>query len=384
MLRILGRFVDALYVSLQFDLPRHVVRYLDALKESAKESGDDVYPVVDNIRGVPGGPWWIRPYGRGKSQYVLENAAFYVTFSTWANLPACQLQFKAATLYEYGEDEYSTIVESFIRFWIGPELSYQEKVSRVDLAVDLQDDDFQLPDMGDVITRARSRVVHYDRQSPTAITLGKYGQALQSQIYQKSEELLVSDKAWMREVWRASGEYREDLPVWRVELRFFREGLKGFELDGIDDVIGSLGDLARYAAGSGSGSWVRVADPETRDLEDTSARGSSSWWLSISQALESTLRASGRKRKGYIPAASFRRAVELAGAHMARAAAIARVSGWQLGFTAEGFGKSVGQYYAELLEQKSQRWVDRVNIKMSEMRGDVWITKPPDPPAVFA
>jgi hypothetical protein len=37
-----------------------------------------------------------------------------------------------------------------------------------------------------------------------------------------------------------------------------------------------------------------------------------------------------------------------------------------------------------MLRQRHQRWSDRVNLKMAEMRADVWITKPPELPVVFA
>jgi hypothetical protein len=383
MLSIVSRNIDALYLSLTFEFPESVKDLLSAGKTQAQESEDSHFQYIENIPGVPGGTWYIRPYGSRKSQYVIENAAFWVSFSTWANMPSCNVQFKACTLYEYEPGVYSEIVERLIRFFIG-DLEYTEKVSRLDIAVDFQAEDFKLPSMGDILTRARDRVAHYSGSTLQALTFGKYGQSLQSQIYLKSEELKTGDKMWMFDVWRASGEYREDLPVWRTEFRFFRAGLRAFEVHTLADCIQSLGDLVDYAGGDGPGTWFRVADSSSSLLADRSARPSACWWREVSQALRASLSSSGAKRKGYIPKHSFGCAVELAGAHMARAAAIARVSGWNLGLTAEGFGKNCGKYYAEVLQQRKERWADRVNLKMSEMRGEVWITKPPDLPAVFA
>jgi hypothetical protein len=384
MLSIVGRHIDALYLSLSFEFPEALKATFAAAKLDAQESGDDMRELIGHIPGCPGGAWYIRPYGNRKSQYVLENAAMWVAFSTWANMPACTIQFKAATLYEYEPEDYSRIVETFIRFWIGPKLIYKEKVSRLDLAVDFQEDDFKLPMMGDVLCRARDRVVHYRGDTANAITLGKYGQSLQSQIYCKSEELLKGDKQWMFEVWRASGQYREDLPVWRTEIRFFRQGLRAFDCHTLDDVLASLGDLAAYVVGDSSGVWFRVVEDDmSRDDHHNERRESAGWWKEVAAAFCEALALNGRKRKGYIPKHSFGRAVELAGAHMARAAAIARASGWNLGLTAEGFGKNCGKYYADVLKQRQERWSDRVNLKIADLRGEVWITKPPDVPPVF-
>jgi hypothetical protein len=162
MLAVLGKHIDALYLSVSFDFPDHLRKLLGVLKESAKESADDMAEVTDYIPGVPGGAWYIRPYGNGKYQYVLENAAFWIAFSTWANMPALQLQFKAVTLYEYESEVYGEMVDRLVRFFVGAEVSYKAKVSRCDLAVDFQDDYFELPDMRDVVTRARKRTVHYE------------------------------------------------------------------------------------------------------------------------------------------------------------------------------------------------------------------------------
>ena len=60
--------------------------------------------------GLSGGTWYIRPYGHGKYQYLPENAALWIAFSTWANMPPLQIQFKAVTLYEYGRDAFSELV----------------------------------------------------------------------------------------------------------------------------------------------------------------------------------------------------------------------------------------------------------------------------------
>ena len=377
---ILGKHLDALYLSVSFEFPEHLKRLFTALKGDGRGSGGDMREVQGNISGVPGGAWYIRPGGTGKYQYVMENASMWVAFSTWANMPALQIQFKAATLYEYAPEVLGGIVDTFVRFWIGPELIYKAKVSRCDVAVDFQQPDFSLPEMADVVTKARTRTVHYDGADPNTITLGKRNGALQAQIYCKSKELESVDKAWMLQVWEASGLYDKGLSVWRAELRYYREGLRGFDVDTLDELFASLGDLAEYAIGDNAGTWLRVAGPETRG-ENTSRRHVTGWWAGVRSAFLEGALSSGRKRKGYNPRPSFDRCVELAGAHMARAAAYSRVGESKevlfsdlrtLSMNPSAFGHFMGESYRQQLRRKGRSWADRVNLKTAELRAVAW------------
>ena len=386
MLTTLGRFIDALYVSASFSFPDHVDRLLKALKEDAQESADDLSRLCDHITGVPGGAWFIRARGRDSVyHYVVENAAFYVAINpkleSW---PQLDIQFKAATLYEYEPEVYQGILEDLVRFFVGPKLAFRLKPSRVDLCVDFQQEGFKLPDMADVVTRANHRALYYRGESANTLTLGKRGGALQSQVYCKSEELVVSEKAWMEEVWRASEVYDEELPVWRAEVRFYREGLRSFEISELEELFASLGDLARYAVGDeGGGGWFRVASAGDRG-QRASRRGLAKWWTSVAGELVEGLLVTGRKRKGYDPTPSFQRCVELAGAHMSRAAALARVGGWSVSMAPAEFGRIIGRGYADMLSWKGKSWAEKVNARAHEMRGHVWITKPPDAPLLLA
>lgn len=379
MITVLGKHLDALYLSITFEFPDHLKTLLDALKQEAKDSGDDLSEIHEGIRGVPGGALYIRPVGRGKYQYVMENASLWCAWSTWANMPALQFQFKAETLYENDPRELGEIVEAFVRAWIGPKLIYKAKVTRADLAVDFQQADFELPEMQDVVTRARSRTVHYQGDTANGLTLGKRNQALQAQIYCKSIELEVSEKDWMLDVWERSGRYDPNLAVWRAELRFFREGLRGFGVDTLADFLAHAGDLCEYAIGDTSGSWLRIAGPETRG-ENTSRRHVTGWWGEVRDAFLADASGTGRKRKGYDPRPSYNRCIELAGAHMARAAALARIGEAKDALSTElrtlatnpaQFGRVVGESYRDHLKTKRLTWADKVNSRTAQMRARV-------------
>jgi hypothetical protein len=309
---------------------------------------------------------------------VLENSHFWVAVTTWANMPTLQIQFKAECLYEYEPDKYGVIVRSLLDYFVAPPTA-RIKVSRCDVAADFQGEGFKLPEMQDLSGRARHRARYFRGSAANTVTFGRRNQALQVQLYLKSEELAVSEKAWMYDVWRASGAFDEELPVWRAEVRLFRDGLRSFKVDTLGDLLSCLGDVVSYAAGTESGSWFRALRPEDRG-HNMSRRASATWWRRVSAALGSPFEMSGRKRKGWEPTDSFTRSVELAGAHMSKAVAIARVAGWDLGLTPGDAGRSVGRMYGQMLETRAHRWADRVNFKMADMRGRVWRVKPSPSP----
>jgi hypothetical protein len=370
---ILGRHIDALTVSVKFEFPACLKRILDAAKEQAREDDGGKMLLVDNMTGVPGGAWYIRAKGRATYQYVIENASFYIELSVMGHLPSLVVQFKAATLYEYEPESYEVFVERLARYFIGPKLSCSHWVSRCDLAVDFQEPNFTLPEMADVITRARDRTVNYKGDRANTLTLGKRHGGLQAQIYNKSEELLTSDKAWMYEVWRASEQYQEGYPVWRCEVRWFRQGLRSLEVTTLGDLLASLGDLACLSVGESSGSWLRIADPDSRHKESQD-RGVASWWSAVQSALKSGLLASGRKRKGYDPRPSLDRCIKLAGSAMTRAAALHRIGyDSKTPLDPARFAAWVGWQYQKRLALDGITWPDRVNARTLELRGVAWV-----------
>lgn len=384
MLSSLGTHLDGLYLSVYCEMPDHLPRILEALREAAQESHDDLYELHD-IPGLPGGTWYIRPHGRGKQiRYILENASFWVGICAYNTdkFPRLDFQFKASTLYEYGTNAYPLLVQRFVRYWFGNGAEYRVKVSRADVCVDFQREDFELPERQDVVTRARNRTTHLQYDFVKALTFGqadagKRKGALEVQLYCKSLELEISDKMWMLDVWKACGDYRADLPVWRAEVRFHRAGLSAFEVDSLEDFIASMGDLLAYAVGDGPGGWLRVCEPESRSAKErghhTDRRRSADWWSRLREEFLRGAARSGRKRKGYDPVPKIERNIEMAGAHMLSAAAHFRlVSKDDVTRNPHAWGREIGRMYGELLATKRQSWADRLNIAVAELRARAW------------
>lgn len=379
MLSALGTHLDTLYLSIYCDLPSGTSTILELLRKDAQESEDDRLQLHE-IEGLPGGVWYILPYGRGKQyRYILENASFWVAICNYDTnkFPRMDFQFKAATLYEYGTDSYGLLVDRFVRHWFG-DGDYKVKVSRADVAVDFQMEDFKIPPIEDVVMRARKYRYEGEHSVPNALTIGrgKRAGALEAKIYNKSMELEQGDKAWMLDVWRASGEYRQELPVWRSEVTFHRKGLAAFEVDTLEDFLETVGDLLNYAVGDGPGGWLRVCEPETRDRElyhHTERRPSAGWWARLREEYLRGARRRGIKRKGYDPEPKLERCVQLAGAHMARGAALFRlVTKDSVTLDPRAWGREMGRIYADMLVGKGTTWAEKVNVYVAELRGVAW------------
>lgn len=382
-LTALGTHIDSLYLSIYCELPEKTEKLLEALRLEAQEAEADKREIHD-IAGVPGGVWYMRPYGRGERfRYVMENGSFYVAICAYKTdkFPRIDFQFKAATLYEYGTQSYGELVRRFVREFFGL-VYYEVKVARADVAVDFQLEGFECPDIADVVTRARKFQAHGDYGKATGLILGrgkKHG-ALEAKIYCKSMELEESDKGWMLDVWRAYGGYRVDLPVWRAEVTLYRKGLGAFEVNTLEEFVESMGDLLGYVVGDGAGGWLRVCEPDTRHHKEhkhESRREPAGWWSELRAEFLKKAARTGRKRKGYDPQPQIVRNLEMAGAYMVRAAALYRLqTGEQLPRNPEAWGREVGKLYAELLGGKGSSYAEKLNASMEDLKGVVWRAKP--------
>jgi len=152
-----------------------------------------------------------------------------------------------------------------------------ERVSRIDLAVDWQPGPGGwLPnlerDLDRFVTRAIKRradvaaVLHKKRERLTGLSFGKT--PLMVRIYDRVEELRVSEKTWMRELWertaaRAGLAFDAYGPVWRLEAQLSRPVLRELRVDGqalddADSVLAALSAIWGYVTGD----WLRLAVPQ--------------------------------------------------------------------------------------------------------------------------
>lgn len=370
MTSTLGCHLDALYHSVYGEVNENAIVLLDAAKEEAKERDSRRRRMME-IPGVPGGEFYIQAFGRGKAQYILKNSAMYLEISIWSNMPTLHIQFAAITLYEYEIPALQTVVERLTAVFLSS--VEREKVSRVDLAVDFQEPEFQMPALGDIKTRAVDGHLNTRRQHITAVTHG-HRRTMQVQIYRKSERLKADKKEWMREIWRATGRYDEELPVIRVELRFFRELLNNVRAPGgatginsLLDLEGSLGDLVRYAVSSAPGAFYRICDPEHQASQThQSRRKASPWWSAVVECFHLLMSTQGRQRVRRSSQILYSSVSDRAFRGLARAAALARLAGFHRAANAGQFARDLVRAH---LDNEPSYWSELVAKYQDDLIG---------------
>jgi hypothetical protein len=154
-----------------------------------------------------------------------------------------------------------------------------EVLSRIDLAVDFQGEDFFGDDreLRSFLCRARSArngepesrgvgagAVRYGdpgERSFTGYTWGSGARGIMCRLYLKTLELAQKGKEWMREVWEREPGYVRADPVWRLEIELKREVLADLGVSGWD--ASRLPSLWGYAVGApGEGGWISRRRPD--------------------------------------------------------------------------------------------------------------------------
>ena len=196
----LGAGVDSLYLSFRGRLLGDVERQLDRKKEAAAslDPGQDLLAqlvVADHT-------FEVLSHGRGKFQYILRDAGFYIQLSnrTRSRLPVAYCQISSACLLSLGVEaaanELLCVLAKLIELDGAP-----PTISRCDLYVDAAEPfDLERIDRADWVCRARDiqdfgTVVHR-----TGFVFGRGGD-ISARVYDKTAEIQRSGKEYMKAIW---------------------------------------------------------------------------------------------------------------------------------------------------------------------------------------
>lgn len=138
-------------------------------------------------------------------------------------------------------------------------------VSRADVCADFQGWVPTPGEMASVVCPAQYRATHGTEKGVQTFVFGKRDLV---RVYDKTAELLVSGKTWMRELWGYSPNYTEGEPVWRVEYQARREVLKELGIYTFADLVAKTSALLDRGM-----SWAQLRTPtadatKTRWAED--------------------------------------------------------------------------------------------------------------------
>lgn len=237
----------------------------------------------------------MQPNGAGQGQWPWmlksKDITLYISGGQWNGIASVRLSSEYLWAHRMLLTAIVSVQELLDRLFQG-EMYLQ--VSLVDLCVDVAgwDDIDRLDRYENFITRARKRTSYTEIEESNSTVLQdfSYGKhhtgfafgkdkkgrsSLSCRIYDKTREILLSGKDWVRDLWRVHGWLEADGgKVWRVEISFKREALHELmqeetELWGIEDAY-TLPELLplmwAYAVGQVNGGpdglpdgWLRCA-----------------------------------------------------------------------------------------------------------------------------
>lgn len=133
------------------------------------------------------------------------------------------------------------------------------RISRIDICVDFSTGfDMESISRHEWVTRAKRISQYVEGNAFTGWSIGLKG-TVAARLYDKTAEILVTKKEYMREFWLECG-WDGASPVWRLEFEVKREAIRQFDIESME--------VAPLCAGLWSHlthSWLRLALPSPTD-----------------------------------------------------------------------------------------------------------------------
>jgi hypothetical protein len=232
-LKELASGVDALYLSGRADLSDEVVWRLEAGRLEAETHGNGL-PMKFGGEEVR-----IQSHGFGKYRYCLMHPYGQIGITRSQKLPALRVQPRAEFLHGVGAGSTVSWFRNLLESECGPVLF---TVSRLDIHADFQG---WMPDGDDrrrFVCRGTSRATYEESEEFNGFQFGKRGSGtVSARIYNKTEESDKKGSSYWKDIWGAA--YDPETPVLRIEFEVGREGLRQYELNAPEEVLGAVGAL---------------------------------------------------------------------------------------------------------------------------------------------
>jgi len=159
------------------------------------------------------------------------------------------------------------------------------KISRADLCLDVEMPFPVIDIKNEIVSRARKKrrinepakiEHHVECRRDTGYRFGSGD--LVGRLYDKTNEIKVSQKEWMQEVWKAES-WDGETPVVRYEFQCRRNFLKEMSVNSFEELKEGLADIWRYCTHD----WLRVCDQGANTNQ--SRWKSKDYWMLIQQSL---------------------------------------------------------------------------------------------------
>src|SRR5260221_8163631 len=276
------------------ELPEGLAVELDRLKAASQEADEDVAtPWCFN-----GETLFIKAHGSGRQwRWTLHCPSLHLDVGSGKlNHIVGKARLSSAFLWEQGLDVALACLYDFLVLLYGEGFTLQ--VSEVHLCADIACWELSLEDARAFITRGHNRTTHVDGPEADPGSGNEYvaptfelnmrgrrctgyefskGAAHSCCIDDKTTEITLSRKDWMREVWTRNG-WDGQARVTRVEFRYKREALRELGVEEAYDFLDQIPGLWAYS----SLQWLRHPIP----TDDTN-RGrwqESPFWVAVQTA----------------------------------------------------------------------------------------------------
>jgi DNA-binding transcriptional regulator YiaG len=266
-IRIVGSGIDKLYLGFYVEVNEKLLNTLEAAKAEASNSsfGEALISIGKNT-------FTIKPYNQDRYRYILSNGdmGLQVAEGNADSYPNVYVDMESLYILETSVDSAVNEVRSFVSSNFGSIL--REKVSRVEMYVDVAGEKVYLQDVDKFVSRAGIRNFHQVYGEFTGFELGKGD--IRAKVYNKKEEIKKSHKEYMYSIWNGVS---KDEEVWRIEFELKRRALKAWDVEDYDSFKARNGDIWKYLTEE----WLSMRE---QDNKNTTRRSLTELWEEVQKA----------------------------------------------------------------------------------------------------
>ena len=263
-IRIVGSGIDKLYLGFYVEVNEKLLKDLEAAKADASNSS-----FREGLISIGENTFTIKPYRQERYPYILENGDMWlqVAEGNADSYPSVYVQMESLYILSTGVDKAVNEVRSFISSNFG-EIK-EEKVSRVEMYVDVAGEKVYQGDVDKFVGRAVIRRFYQVYGEFTGFELGKGD--IRAKVYNKKKEIKKSHKEYMYDMWDL---IEEDEEVWRIEFSLSRRALKEWDVEDYDSFKEVIGDIWKYLTEE----WLSMRE---QDNENQTRRSLTELWEEV-------------------------------------------------------------------------------------------------------
>ena len=285
-MRVVASGIDTLVIGFLID--SYVgVNDFEALTEAKNQAGERQFDKKGHSVEWFGAEFSMAARGAMRYEWVMRNADVTVCIAREAKggsiIPEVYVTFSSQNLWTNGVNGAVIEFERWLSKWA---VISGTKISRVDVCLDVAMPFPVIDIQHEIVSRARKKrrinesvkmEHHVDCRRDTGYRFGSGD--LVARIYDKTIEIKVSQKEWMKEVWKANG-WDSETAVVRYEFQCRRNLLKEMSVNSLEELKERLADIWRYCTND----WLRVCDQGANTNQ--SRWKSKDYWTLIQQSFD--------------------------------------------------------------------------------------------------